>query len=82
MVQAAVMRRMTPQLMVAPVRRNQVPALADQLLLLTVILGMEAQVPQEPVVLAARLQASPQRPAAGAAADITAGAAVALPFKP
>jgi hypothetical protein len=85
-VQAAIVRRMTPLLMVAPVLRNPLPAQAGQLLLIPVIIGMEAQVAEEPVVLAARSQAAAVRQvaaaAAAAAADITAAAAAALQFKP
>ena len=80
-VQAAIVRRMTPLLMVAPVLRNPLPAQAGQLLLIPVIIGMEAQVAEEPVVLAARSQAAVLQ-AAAAAPDITAAAAAALQFKP
>lgn len=81
-VQAAIVRRMTPLLMVAPVLRNPLPAQAGQLLLIPVIIGMEAQVAEEPVVLAARSQAAAVLQAAAAAPDITAAAAAALQFKP
>jgi hypothetical protein len=79
---AAAVSRMTPLLMVAPVPRNRVPAQADRLLLLTVVIGMEARVSEGPAVPGGRSRARARRRAVAAAADITAVAAVAPQFKP
>jgi hypothetical protein len=79
--QTAVVKRMMPLQMVASVLRNPVPAQAEQVLQLTAAIGMEAQVPEEPVVLASRPQAAALRQVVAGAGDITAPAEAARQFK-